>query len=283
MCRINVADDRAPKAQKNELKPWLKKQWCLSQITSEFLWHMEDVLSQYALPYDPLRPLICWDARPCFLIGEVGAIWPMSPGKARRHHDAYETHGSCCVLLAFEPHTGLRYVAVRQQRTAVDSAQFMQNLIEKHYPAVAHIRLGQANLNTHTGGAFYEVLPPAEAFALAQKFELHYTPKKGSWFNMAEIEFSIFARQAWADCEGADLWFGAGGKAAHREGLLGSAGQARSDRAAEGRSAEADVSGEGVGPAEVVDLPAGSAGAVGVNPLEGCVVERSARAEREGR
>jgi len=99
------------------------------------------------------------------------------------------------VLLAFEPHTGLRYVEVRQQRTAVDYAQFMQNLIEKHYPAVEHIRLGQDNLNTHTGGAFYEVLPPEEAFALAQKFELHYTPKKGSWFNMAEIEFAALSTQ----------------------------------------------------------------------------------------
>ena len=171
------------------------EQWCIGQITGSYLWHMEDVLSQYALPYDPLRPLICFDERPCFLIGEGGAILPMSPGKAQRHHYEYEKHGSCCVLLAFEPHTGLRYVEVRQQRTAVDYAQFMQNLIEKHYPAVEHIRLVQDNLNTHTGGAFYEVLPPEEAFALAQKFELHYTPKKGSWLNMAEIEFAALSTQ----------------------------------------------------------------------------------------
>ena len=140
----------------------------MGQMTGSYLWPREDVLAQYALPYDPLRPLICCDERPCFLIGEVGGLLPMSPGKARRHHYEYEKHGSCCVLLAFEPHTGLRYVEVRQQRTAVDYAQFMQHLIEKHYPAVEHIRLVQDNLNTHTGGAFYEVLPPEEAFALAQ-------------------------------------------------------------------------------------------------------------------
>jgi hypothetical protein len=97
---------------------------------------MEDVLYQYALPYDPLRPLICFDERPCFLIGEVGSILPMSPGKAKRHHYEYDKNGSCCVLLAFEPHAGRRYVEVRPQRTAVDYAQFMKNLIEKHYPHI---------------------------------------------------------------------------------------------------------------------------------------------------
>ena len=94
------------------------EQWGIGQITGSYLWHMEDGLSQYALPYDPLRPLSCFDERPCFLIGDVGAIIPMSPGKAKRYHDAYEKNGSCCVLLAFEPPTGQRYVEVRQQRPA---------------------------------------------------------------------------------------------------------------------------------------------------------------------
>jgi hypothetical protein len=115
---------------------------------------MEDVLDQYALPYDPLRPLLCFDERPCFLIGEVGAILPMSPGKAKRHHYEYDKNGSCCVLLAFEPHRGERYVAVRQQRTAVDYAQCMKNLIEKHSRHIEYIRLVQDNLNTHTPGSF---------------------------------------------------------------------------------------------------------------------------------
>ena len=156
---------------------------------------MEDVLYHYALPYDPLRPLICFDERPCFLIGDVGSILPMSPGKAQRYHYAYEKNGSCCVFLAFEPHTGVRYVEVRARRTAVDYAEFMQNLLAKHYPQVECIRLVQDNLNTHTPGAFYEVLPPSDAFQLSQRFEPHYTPLKGSWLNMAEIEFAALAKQ----------------------------------------------------------------------------------------
>jgi len=156
---------------------------------------MEDVLYQYALPYDPLRPLICFDERPCFLIEDVGSILPMSPGKAKRYHYEYAKKGSCCVLLAFEPHTGFRYVEVRQRRTAIDYAQFMQNLVQKHYQHVEYIRLVQDNLNTHTPGSFYEVLEPEEAFALSQQFEPHYTPKKGSWLNMAEIEFAALSTQ----------------------------------------------------------------------------------------
>jgi len=156
---------------------------------------MEDVLDQYARPYDPLHPQLRFDERPCFLIGDRGAILPMSPGKAKRYHYEYEKHGSCCVFLAFEPHTGFRYVEVRQRRTAVDYAEFMHNLIEKHYSDVEYIRLVQDNLNTHTSGSFYEVLNPKEAFDLSQRFEMHYTPKKGSWLNMAEIEFAALSKQ----------------------------------------------------------------------------------------
>jgi DDE superfamily endonuclease len=119
----------------------------------------------------------------------------MSPGKAKRYHYAYEKNGSCCVFLAFEPHTGARYVEVRARRTAVDYAAFMQNLLAKHYAQVEGIRLVQDNLNTHTPGSFYEVLPPGEACALSQRFEPHYTPLKGSWLTMAEIEFAALSKQ----------------------------------------------------------------------------------------
>jgi len=156
---------------------------------------MEDVLHQYEMPYDPLYPLICFDERPCFLIGDAGGIIPMSPGKAKRYHYEYEKNGSCVVLSAFDPHKGFRYTEVRDRRTAVDYAQFMQNLLSLHYPDVQRIRLVQDNLNTHTPGSFYEVLPPQKAFGLSQKFETHYTPKKGSWLNMAEIEFSALSKQ----------------------------------------------------------------------------------------
>lgn len=119
----------------------------------------------------------------------------MSPGKAKRHHYAYKKNGSCCVFLAFEPYTGFRYVEVRERRTAQDYAAFRQTRLARHYPEVESIRLVPDNLNTHTPGAFYEVLPPAEAFALAQKFAPHSTPKKGSWLNMAEIEFAARSQQ----------------------------------------------------------------------------------------
>ena len=156
---------------------------------------MEEVLHQYALPYDPLRPLLCFDERPCFLIKEIGAILPMSPGKVKRYDYEYEKNGSCCVFLAFEPHTGLRYVEVRDRRTAVDYAEFMQTLAQVYYPDVEQIRIVQDNLNTHTPGAFYEVLPAQQAFELAQYFDMHYTPVKGSWLNMAEIELAALVKQ----------------------------------------------------------------------------------------
>jgi hypothetical protein len=159
---------------------------------------MEDVLHQYQLPYDPQHPLLCFDERPCFLLEDVGGILPMSPGKAKRQHYEYQKNGACCVFLAFEPQTGFRYVEVRDRRTAVDYAAFMQTRLACHYPQVESIRLVQDNLNTHTPGAFYEVLPPAQAFALAQQFESHYTPKKGSWLNMAEIEFAALSKQCLA-------------------------------------------------------------------------------------
>lgn len=156
---------------------------------------MEEVLHLYEQPYDPQWPLICFDERPCFLIEDIGGLIPMSPGKVKRYHYEYQKNGSCCVLLAFEPHTGLRYVEVRDQRTAVDYARFMQTLVEECYPEVEGIRLVQDNLNTHTPGSFYEVLPAQQAFELAQRFEVHYTPIKGSWLNMAEIEFAALSKQ----------------------------------------------------------------------------------------
>ena len=102
---------------------------------------MEDVLYQYQLPYDPLHPLICFDERPCFLIEDVDAILPMSHGKAKRYHYEYAKNGSCSVFLAFEPHTGFRYIEVRARRTAVDYAEFMKTLSELHYPHAKSIRL----------------------------------------------------------------------------------------------------------------------------------------------
>jgi hypothetical protein len=167
----------------------------MGDITGDYVWRMEDGLSQYQLPYDVRHPFICFDERPCSLIDAGGGIVPMSPGKAKRYHSEYQKNGSCCVFLAFAPQTGFRYVEVRERRTANEYAQFMQTLLTRHYPEAKSIRLVQDTLTTHPPGSFYEVLPPAQAFAVAQKFELHYTPKKGPWLNMAEIEFAALATQ----------------------------------------------------------------------------------------
>jgi DDE superfamily endonuclease len=156
---------------------------------------MEDILALYEQPYDPCRPVICFDERPCQLIGEVLVPIPMQPGRIKRQDDEYVRQGTCCILIACEPLRGWRFVQVRMRRTAIDYALFMHELVKAHYRDVERIRLVQDNLNTHTPGAFYQAFPPQKAFELGQKFELHYTPIKGSWLNMAEIELSALARQ----------------------------------------------------------------------------------------
>jgi hypothetical protein len=107
------------------------------------------------------------------LIEEIGGILPMTPGQAKRYHHEYGRNGTCCVLLAFEPHTGLRYVEVRDRRTAVDYAEFMHTVADVYYPEAVQLRIVQDQLNTHTPGSFYQVLPPEQAFALAQRFDMH--------------------------------------------------------------------------------------------------------------
>jgi len=155
---------------------------------------MEDVLDLYERPYDPRRPVICFDERPCQLIGEAIVPIPMKPGAAKKEHYEYLRNGTCCIFMAFEPHAGKRVICVKERRTKADYADFMKNLANQ-YPEAETILLVQDNLNTHTAGSFYETLPPEEAFKLAKRFEYHYTPKKGSWLNMAEIELSALSKQ----------------------------------------------------------------------------------------
>jgi|SRR5690606_32439481 len=155
---------------------------------------MEDVLWLYNLPYDRDYPQVCFDERPCVLHGEVVEPLLMQPGKPLREDYEYERKGTCCLLVAFEPKTGFRMVEVSKQRTAADYTRFMKKLAA-HYPEAKRIRLVQDNLNTHTAASFYKELPAAEAFALSQRLEFHYTPKKASWLNMAELELSVLVRQ----------------------------------------------------------------------------------------
>jgi DDE superfamily endonuclease len=155
-------------------------------MTGDFIWHMEDILTLYEQPYDPRQPVVCFDERPCQLLDEVLVPIPMQPGRTTRQDDEYVRQGTCGVLMAFEPLGSWRFVQVSMRRTAIAYAAFMQELIETRYRGIDRIRLVQDNLNTHTPGSFYQALAPQEAFELAQQFELHYTPLKGSWLNMAE-------------------------------------------------------------------------------------------------
>ena len=154
---------------------------------------MERILWLYSLRYDPLYPVVCFDERPCFLIGDIVDPLVMQTGQVRKEHYAYEKNGSCALLAAIEPLTGRRIAQVFKQRTKKEFTLFCQ-LIAQTYPDAQKIRLVMDNLNTHTYGAFYECLPADEAWALAQRFEFFYTPKSASWLNMIEIEFSALAR-----------------------------------------------------------------------------------------
>jgi hypothetical protein len=155
---------------------------------------MEHVLDIYERPYDPRRPVVCFDERPCQLLGNVLMPIPMKPGRVEREDYHYKRNGTCVVLTAVEPLAGRRIVKVTQQKTKKDYAQFMQAL-SVSYPEAERIVLVQDNLNTHNPSSFYEAFPAAEAFALAQRFEMVYTPKRASWLNMAEIELSALSKQ----------------------------------------------------------------------------------------
>jgi len=154
---------------------------------------MEQILSLYALPYDPAYPVVCYDERPCFLIGDHIEPVAMQTGQVRKEHYAYEKNGSCALLAAIEPLTGFRLAQVHPRRTKKEYTLFCQALATE-FPEAIKIRLVQDNLNTHDVSAFYENLPADEAQALANRFEFHFTPKSASWLNMIEIEFSALTR-----------------------------------------------------------------------------------------
>lgn len=155
---------------------------------------MEQILDIYERPYDPNYPVICFDERPCQLLGDVLMPIPMKPGRVERQDYEYKRNGTCVVLMAVEPLAGRRVITVTERRTKKDYAEFMKALAAS-YPAAEKIVLVQDNLNTHNPSSFYEAFPAAEAFALAQRFEMVYTPKKASWLNMAEIELSALSKQ----------------------------------------------------------------------------------------
>lgn len=158
---------------------------------------MEDVLDLYAEPYDPARPTVCFDETSKQLIEETRQALPVRPGQVARYDYEYARHGTRNLFMFFEPLAGFRHVQVTARRTLQDFAHCMQWLVDEAYPDAEVIRVVLDNLNTHSVAALYATFEAAEANRLRHRLEFHYTPKHGSWLNMAEMEFSIFARQAW--------------------------------------------------------------------------------------
>ena len=156
---------------------------------------MEDVLDLYAEPLDPRRPQVCFDERPIQLLAEVHDPVPMRPGQVRRYDYEYERCGTANLFVMCQPLAGWRAVKATDQRKKVDFAECMRDLVDVHFPEADVIRVVLDNLNTHTLGALYEAFEPAEARRIARKLEFHFTPKHGSWLNMAEIEIAILSRQ----------------------------------------------------------------------------------------
>jgi len=156
---------------------------------------MEDVLEVYKRPYDPTRPMICMDEISKQLVSETRQPLPTQPGQPQRYDYEYRREGVCNLFIFFEPLRGWRHLKVTQRRTRQDWAWAMKDLVDVYYPDAEYITVVLDNLNTHTGASLYETFEPAEARRIWERLDLHYTPKHGSWLNMAEIELSVFARQ----------------------------------------------------------------------------------------
>ena len=156
---------------------------------------MEDVLEVYSRPYDPARPVICMDEKPYQLLDEVREPIPTKPGKVEKVDSEYKREGTCSIFIFTEPLAGWRYAEAFEHRTKIDWAQRVKWVLENQYPDADKVVLVMDNLNTHVISSLYEAFPPEEAFRLAQRLEIHYTPKHGSWLDIAEIELSALATQ----------------------------------------------------------------------------------------
>jgi len=174
----------------------LKKCWTIPpKANGEFAARMEDVLDIYTRPLDPAVPVVCMDEKPYQLLAHARDPIPAAPGHDRKEDSEYIRCGTCSIFVWVEPLAGRRRVVARRQRTRVDWAAEVDQLLTIDYPDVTKIILVMDNLNTHTLGSLYEAFEPTKAHALAQRLEIHHTPKHGSWLNIAEIELSALTRQ----------------------------------------------------------------------------------------
>ncbi len=156
---------------------------------------MEDILDIYEMPYDPAVPVVCMDEKPYQLLGEAQEPLPARPGDIQKIDSEYVRNGTCSIFVFVEPLGGVRHVSVRERRTAVDWAEEIKYLVDTSYPDKQKIILVMDNLNTHAIASLYKTFPAQEARRIAKKLEIHYTPKHGSWLDIAEIELNVMTRQ----------------------------------------------------------------------------------------
>ena len=178
-----------------KLKPWREKMWCIPTVNAEYVARMEDVLDLYAEPPDPRRPVVCFDETPRQLIGEARVPIQAQPGRPRRVDYEYVRHGTANVFLFVDVHRPWRHAKVTDQRTGLDFAACMRDLVDEHYPTAERIRVVLDNLSTHSAAALYQAFEPAEARRILRRLEFHFTPKHASWLNMVEIEIGVMVQQ----------------------------------------------------------------------------------------
>jgi len=179
----------------NEIKPWRQKMWCVPRVNGEFVARREDVLDLYAEAPDPQRPVVCFDESPVQLIGEVRQPIPPKPGQVERYDYEYRREGTANLFVFLNAHRPWRKVKVTKQRTAVEFAECMRELVDVDYSQAERIRVVMDNLSTHTPGSLYEAFPAPEAHRILRRLEFHFTPKHASWLNMAEIEIGVLKGQ----------------------------------------------------------------------------------------
>ena len=178
-----------------QLKPWQEKMWCIPKVDAEFVARMEDVLALYAEPPDERRPVVCFDETPRQLIGEERVPVRAAPGKKRRYDYEYVRNGTANVFMFVDVNRPWRHAKVTDQRTCIDFAECMRDLVDVHYPDAERIRVVLDNLSAHSAAALYQRFAPEEARRLLDRIEFHFTPKHASWLNMVEIEIGVMVRQ----------------------------------------------------------------------------------------
>lgn len=182
------------------MKPWRRQMWCIPpEQNAEFVCAMENVLEVYHRPYDPKRPVVCMDETSKQLVKETRVPQPPRPGQAERFDYEYERNGTANLFMFCEPLAGRRRATVTARRTKCDWAEQIRTLLEVQYPRAERVTLVLDNLNTHSPASLYEAFEPVEARRLIERLEVVYTPKHGSWLNMAEIELGVLSRQCLGD------------------------------------------------------------------------------------